>query len=320
MSRWIFRGLGDCNFNLIPSAWRNLKLLERIVENKYTKIEDFSSPRNGNLHEYFQKYNLSSAKINQFFKLVFAEMLLIQEFADLANKSRLPVESIKTFKSFSEIINYWHLTNFWLDVFHSYLIEYEPQIGIDRSAASNIGITEYFCDSYDEKMIAYAQHHGIPTRFLDFTYNPLKAAWFSLYQWQNTTPKQRSSKIAVVAINKDCLFEFPDAFIQESTYFKIVDDFYLSSFNNLYYQEGLFLVMTDANDFFLKHGYCPDLIKYLNYFISYNLNMSDNLIKITLPATETSKLEHILNAFNITKPILMPSYDNVSEYILRSTK
>lgn len=111
-------------------------------------------------------------------------------------------------------------------------------------------------------LIAIAQHYGIPTRFLDFTYDPMVALYFAVI---GALKKSDSEFISVYAIHARGLsirsfdFEFSNEIEEfyssdtENKFYQIVKS--PTSFNhNLRNQKGLFLAYVEkkfrANDSF----------------------------------------------------------------------
>ena len=55
--------------------------------------------------------------------------------------------------------------------------------------------------------LAIAQHHGVPTRLLDFTYSHRVATWFCANKMAKNAPaEQKACKMAVWALDMDILF------------------------------------------------------------------------------------------------------------------
>ena len=156
---------------------------------------------------------------------------------------------------------------------------------------------ENWSDVSIQHVMALARHHGIPTRLLDFTYNPLFAAFFSAFD-------SFEKKINEDKRHKDlCVWAIDENKITTNHWKKISAISNRSS--NLFAQEGLLILDTKANERFMKtDGHWQDLIS----------TEEDNFfIKLTLPQNQCKKLLQLLWKNNVTPARIMPNLDKVTQ-------
>ncbi len=178
--------------------------------------------------------------------------------------------------------------------------------------ANNLGIdcnyTPFSYDDYKENLknwsdvriqhvMALARHHGIPTRLLDFTYNPLFAAFFSAFD-------SFEKKIDEDKRHKDlCVWAIDENKITTNHWKKISAISNRSS--NLFAQEGLLILDRNANERFMKtDGHWQDLI---------STEEDSFFIKLTLPQNQCKKLLKLLWKNNVTPARIMPNLDKVTQ-------
>lgn len=314
--KWIFRGHGNGNYKLIPSAWRSKKIFSNLSKNKiFPKIIDLSSPWTGNFGDLFKQNRLNYKRFTKLLKHIYSEMYLVQKFVKQANMVGLHVNTLDPFNiSFEQMLmNYATQQDFFSDAVYSF-VDWLLKLSTEDEYLSD----QYLTNKYDEYTVAYAQHHGIPTRFLDFTKNPLKAAFFASFQYMASN--ENVNEIAVYCLNKDMLDYLPHAARSICEKLEFVDNFKQSQFDYLQAQEGLFLVMTGANQYFYENGCWPDLDRYLSYIGIVSSDVSVNYKKITLPSTQVPQLVHCLDKLNLNITTMMPSYESVNNYVLNKLK
>ena len=157
-----------------------------------------------------------------------------------------------------------------------------------------------------------AQHHGIPTRLLDFTFNPLKAAFFA------TRNHDGRKDICVFALRTG-IFQHPK-FEKSKSHFTN-DQGFLSTYSMmlmpnavndyLYRQEGLFLFPRFPHEFRSINKRYPSVEDYIRYRYPRHPGIKD-FTKIILIAKEVPSLNKILRSEGISLARLMPTFDNVA--------
>lgn len=158
---------------------------------------------------------------------------------------------------------------------------------------------EYF------SFIALAQHHGIPTRLLDWTKNPFVAAYFSASQALNL--REPPETLAVWLIDSETLKQ-TDGKLEYVTLPG-------STSNNLAAQKGVFLIHRQQHGMGRNSSFSSEELKNTVNNI-FEDSTSCTAYKITLPAKLAGNLLFRLNKFGVSAATLFPGFDGAARAAL----
>jgi len=252
LTPWVFRGQGNSEWDLTPSAWRPAielddrfqKTLATISDNIVDSVFEVNRERLGNI-----KVDRDAVR-HQVAHRRF-EFLQVQAFTSLADDLGLHVPG-----------------GF---VSHKISRELVP----DESLFVSL-----------HPAYALAQHHGMATRLLDWTLNPLVAAFFAA--------ENPDGELAVWALNVQALFdtEWIDYRVPRS------------QIGFLHSQAGLFTYHSSADASYVVCRTWPMIEQICSPAL---------LKKLLLPSSEAKELRRLLYVEGISKAHLMPTFDNIKE-------
>jgi hypothetical protein len=291
--RWIFRGHRNAAWRLKPRAWRTAAegnpLHSMIKKLNSATIEDHDEIKPG-------------TTLHQALAWTHAERVVLNEFRRIG----------------------WYLGFDLNEPLSSYSMDVElfPPVIID-----NIRDCECFSPFISSSDIGVAQHYGVPTRFLDWTFNPIFAVFFALDDYERGLDQ---TDLCVWALDMGAidLMLYTSGGISRNLLRTTVPRRHGNDFVTA--QDGLLLEIehTWAVDYFENNGSWPsveEVVVTLNNEPEYNEDDSyiyhanhPMLRRIVLAASEVPALRLILEREGITREKLMPTLENVARAAIRA--
>ncbi len=279
---WIFRGHADSNWELLPSVWRP-NLNEGFEQNLRYWREEVAGKFDASEVAHLEPHLQQG--IDSYRCAVasaIAEQSLIEWFSILSDQIGLSVPS-------------------WDKKHHRSLF-----LELDRWE-----IGQAYC---------LAQHYGVPTRLLDWTFDPRIAAFFSCNEESKEAENIAVYALRYIELNTKKLIRPADGSDPSEKLRRLQIKLISSARSTNDYlraQEGLFTLIHNAHDYFSAEGKWPTLDSILVEHFKADAERFETpmLRKILLPKSERENLKYTLYKDQVTKGHLMPSYENVRETV-----
>jgi hypothetical protein len=354
--RWVFRGQKDSAWEVIPSAWRSDLETIRNIE-----LLSWPSPADRLIASdvFLDRCPLSvPPRIVQANRQSESELNMLQEFLGHVNVVGLPfphdtihlnlgslgfVAVASDFACSPEFGMVARKSPFFDRALEAQVLNPDPDY---FAIAKELGdLTGFYPDrkswpyltnfTMKHSIAALAQHHGIPTRLLDWSYDALKATYFGCRSVAASERLIKERRIALYGINP---FMIDGRGPTEQELFPHIDDpltveLFLSQHSifteknqttsYLAAQEGLFTYPKYADLFYSFTGCYPNIVSSILKMEKWNglyskqlFPIRDYLRKITLPFAEVDTLLEMLDDERIFLTSLMPSLDRMKEGML----
>ena len=273
---WIYRGQNDVCWKLHPKAMRHWLVRQRVTDSANELLRGLLQVSD----EIARSHGLASEEeLRRFvfqFNQAVVENSLVSVFEDLSDRAglRLPDEWVENLKRIETLSN---------------------------PAANLPGRDIKFRWRVHPLRVAYAlaQHHGVPTRLLDWTYRPMVAAYFAAYT--ETEHEKPPDRMVVWAVE---LFDLRSTTLSPVTQLR-------SRIGFLQAQDGLFLYDKEADEKYFMRGCWDPLEVELS-----KLAKHQRVCKLTVPYSKRCDLLKLLRLRHVSKSNLMPAFANAADAIL----
>lgn len=153
----------------------------------------------------------------------------------------------------------------------------------------------------DWDWLALAQHHGLSTRLLDWTTNPLIALWFAC---SNVNTKGSHSVLWIYAVPGDAILDIE----KDESPFKVGK-------TKVYQPNLVGKRLSTQLGWFTAHRY--SVKSKLNKFVALEDNpiQNKNLIKLKLPKKVRPKLIEVLDTCGVNSASIFPELDGLCQHI-----
>lgn len=354
--RWIFRGQRDHTWGLTPSAWRKdektrseIELLSMIGEDRLVEFDCLLDRCRLTVPPKVAEMNEQSE----------SELRMLQEFIGHVNVAGIafPCDTVQVdygamgFVAAAEDFDAEGCGNFQVRrspfferVLQSHKLDLPDEIVGQLEAdpeLKRLGQRWPYVTNFTMRhsLAALAQHHGIPTRLLDWSYDARKAAYFACQGVHEDDLVDKNERLALFAINP---FMLKNRFLYEDSLLPhIADDLSVEVFLSrhsvftektqttsfILAQDGLFTYPEHADLYYLFTGHHPDIITSIlkrdEWESRYHgeggvvFPVKDYIRRLTLPYSEVDALLEMLDDERVILTTLMPSLDHMKECMLQ---
>lgn len=278
-STWLFRGQWNSALALLPKAWREETPEKDYWSARLTREGTRDRVREALKHQPQQEFPFLT-------DLVFNAMIeytMMQKFVLEADQLGFSVPEVSHYLPDTSRSNL------------EFAVDYA-----ERFAGKD---WPYLRNVWCRQAVAFAQHHGIPTRLLDWTVNPFTAAFFAARDAVNsmgTGLKRRNMRGSLVVY----------VCIEQELNSRLVPVIRVPQAENLYLrlQGGVFTIDLEAERHFACTGAYSDFATSLRAVEKHGA-----LSAYLLPRKRAPELLEMLRQMGISSATLMPNAEHVAE-------
>jgi len=290
---WLFRGQGSASLPLLPSIWRTdehstiAKMLDL-----YLKKPNVESDRefirallpNG---EIFQGVEMVEHFFENAFQLYSRTQIEISLITSLLEQALLRGINLPDYMRVREFVNRY--------------LGGGPAYFIDQLTSKQFDTLDkdFLSVIHNNSFFALAQHHGIPTRLLDWTTSPYIAAFFAA----ESALEKKDGYLAVFAAHEHLLHVR-----------KIINFPFPKSDNPFLHAQRGELTIFSGSSHYLFNGKFPTVDYLLEQGSDWNQQIRP--LKVTLPVDTAPELLRLLSVYEgISRDQLMPTLDNIAHVV-----
>lgn len=295
---WIFRGESSAKEwrSLVPSAWRKessstLKqvkeylqkpgIFKRTLDREISKIVFESHMNSLSEDEHNKKREQIALSVLQ----ARGELQIVHSFIELADELGFKITKLPEWTAKTSFVS-------------QYLSQFFPSFYTDREIKKRKKGSENII--WVHPSIALAQHHGLPTRLLDWTRNPMVAAFFAASGVKKTVKDDLLTVFAIHSVMMKQRIRLVSVPASENDYLRA--------------QHAIFTLDVKADEFYLQNEFHPSLEDSVGLLPGPFAEVHYPK-KFTLPVSEAPQLIRLLWLERVTQAHLMPTLDNVAEAV-----